>query len=607
LAIELSSARTTLSREAGEGWGGGAELIATPPPPYPPPLRGRGKRLRPGPLWLTLPGLTYLLFFLVLPCLRLLSLGFEDNDTGAYTLAAYTRAFGVTVYTRILGTTFAIAFDTTALCLLLGYPVAYWLAKQPKRRQRLLALLVLFPFWTSALVKNFVWLVLLGRMGVVESLLRLIGFAHPPELLFSRGTVVFGMTHTMLPLAIITMLPVMNQIDTRLPMAAATMGASRVQAFWRVYFQLSAPGVAAAGLLVFIASLGFFITPALLGGPHETMLGQMVIQQIMTQQNWQFASALATMLVVSALFTCLIYDRVFGLSSMSGGSSSSSPSDRLLRRFALSLLARIASVLDAIPIRDSGWLLLPAYAWLVVAILLLPIIAFIPMAFTSSNFLSFPPPSYSLRWFQEYFSSPVWVTATLRSFGVGIASASFTLIISVPAAYGIARSSSRLSAAIFVLFLSPIVVPSIVSAVALFYLFAQMGLVATNLGIAIGHTVGGIPLAVVILLATLRNYDWRLNQAAATLGADRRRTLFRITAPLISGGLFAAFIFAFLHSFEELTVALFIGGGLKTTLPRQMWDDIQLQVSPTLAAASVVVLAIVTGLFLIAEYMRPRE
>jgi putative spermidine/putrescine transport system permease protein len=562
---------------------------------------------RPSALYLTLPGLAYLLIFLLLPCLRLLSLGFEDNDTGAYSLAAYAHAFGVGVYTRILGTTFTIAFDTTLLCLLLGYPVAYWLTRQPKRRQRLLGLLVLFPFWTSALVKNFVWLVLLGRMGAIETLLRFIGIAHPPELLFSRGTVIFGMTHTMLPLAIITMLPVMNQIDTRLPMAAATMGASGVQAFWRVFFQLSMPGVAAAGLLVFIASLGFFITPALLGGPHETMLGQMVIQQIMTQQNWQFASALATMLVVSALFTCLIYDLLFGLSAMSGGSDGRNSADRLTRRIALFVVARIAAFFDALSRgRGCAWLL-PVYVWLLIALLLLPIIAFIPMAFTNSNFLSFPPPGYSLHWFEEYFTSPVWVAATLRSFGIGLASACFTLIISAPAAYGIARSPSKWSGAIFILFLSPIVVPSIVSAVALFYLFAQMGLVATNLGIAIGHTVGGIPLAVVILLATLRGYDWRLNQAAATLGANRGRTLARITIPLVSGGLFAAFIFAFLHSFEELTVALFIGGGLKTTLPRQMWDDIQLQVSPTLAAASVVVLLVVTSLFLIAEYLRPRD
>jgi putative spermidine/putrescine transport system permease protein len=507
-----------------------------------------------------------------------------------------------------------IALETTLLCLLLGYPVAYWLTRQPKRRQRLLALFVLFPFWTSALVKNFVWLVLLGRMGAVVTFLKFLGMAQPPELLFNRGAVVFGMTHTMLPLAIITMLPVMNQIDPRLPLAAATMGASRVQAFWRVFFQLSVPGVAAAGLLVFIGSLGFFITPALLGGPRETMLGQIVIQQILGQQNWQFAGALATMLVASALITCMAYDRLFGLSSMSGGSAGQGSSDRLFRRLALALLAFVATLFDAVADgaawlmrgRRFGWLL-PLYAVTLIAVLLLPIIAFVPMAFTSSNFLSFPPPGYSLRWFAEYFGSAVWVTATIRSFGIGLASGCLTLLISAPAAYGVARSPSRLSGAVFILFLAPIVVPSIVTAVALFYLFAQMGLVATNLGITIGHTVSGIPLAFVILLATLRGYDWRLNQAAATLGADRGRTLTRITVPLLKGGLFAAFIFGFLHSFEELTVALFIGGGLKTTLPRQMWDDISLQVSPTLAAASVVILLIVTSLFLIAEYLRPQE
>jgi putative spermidine/putrescine transport system permease protein len=574
----------------------------------------RQTSLRPGALWLTLPGLLYLLVFLLLPCIWLLSLSVEDADTGAFTLAAYARAFGVGVYTRVLTTTFVIALETTLLCLLLGYPVAYWLTRQPKRRQRLLALFVLFPFWTSALVKNFVWLVLLGRMGAVVTFLKFLGMAQPPELLFNRGAVVFGMTHTMLPLAIITMLPVMNQIDPRLPLAAATMGASRVQAFWRVFFQLSVPGVAAAGLLVFIGSLGFFITPALLGGPRETMLGQIVIQQILGQQNWQFAGALATMLVASALITCMAYDRLFGLSSMSGGSAGQGSSDRLFRRLALALLALVATLFDAVADgaawlmrgRRFGWLL-PLYAVTLIAVLLLPIIAFVPMAFTSSNFLSFPPPGYSLRWFAEYFGSAVWVTATIRSFGIGLASGCLTLLISAPAAYGVARSPSRLSGAVFILFLAPIVVPSIVTAVALFYLFAQMGLVATNMGITIGHTVSGIPLAFVILLATLRGYDWRLNQAAATLGADRGRTLTRITVPLLKGGLFAAFIFGFLHSFEELTVALFIGGGLKTTLPRQMWDDISLQVSPTLAAASVVILLIVTSLFLIAEYLRPQE
>jgi putative spermidine/putrescine transport system permease protein len=561
---------------------------------------------RPGALWMALPGLGYLLIFLLLPCLRLLSLSIEDTDTGAYTLDAYRHAFGVSVYVRVLSNTFMVALETTGLCLLLGYPLAYWLSSQPPRRQRLLALLVLFPFWTSALVKNFVWLVLLGRNGAVSETLRAFGIAHPPELLFSRTAVVFGMVHTMLPLGVVSMLPVMGKIDRGLMRAAATMGAPGAQAFWRVFFQLSMPGVAAAGLLVFIGSLGFFITPALLGGPRDTMLGQVIIQQIQAQQNWQFAGALSAMLVGSALLTCFVYDRIFGLSTMSGGGGAQRAGSRWLRRLGMHLLAVLADFFSMFSGLRMGWLL-PAYTWLLIAALLLPIVALIPMGFTSSNFLSFPPPGYSLRWFHEYLGSAQWVAATLRSFGIGFASACLTLLIAAPAALGVARSSSPLAGTVFMLFLTPIVIPSIVMAVGLFYLFAQIGLVATDLGITIGHTVTGIPLAFVILLAVLRSHDWQLNQAAATLGANRPRVFLRITMPLIKGGLFAAFIFAFLNSFEELTVAIFIGGGLKTTLPRQMWDDVLLQVNPTLAAASLVVTLVVMLLFLTAEYLRPRE
>jgi ABC-type spermidine/putrescine transport system permease subunit II len=179
---------------------------------------------------------------------------------------------------------------------------------------------------------------------------------------------------------------------------------------------------------------------------------------------------------------------------------------------------------------EYRWLL-DAYAWLLIAVLLLPILACVPMAFTRFTFLSFPPPGYSTRWFVEYFGSPLWMGATARSFCIGLASAVLTLLIAASAAYGLARSPSRLVGTVFLLFL----------------------------------------------------------------------------LPLVKGGLIAAFIFAFLNSFEELTVALFIGGGLRVTLPRQMWDDINLQVTPTLAAASLFVLAVVTVLFLLAERLRAKR
>ena len=572
----------------------------------------RPRRRRPSPLWLAAPGIVFLVAFLLLPSLRLLLLGFEEPETGAWSLAAFQRALGVGVYARILSTTFAIAFWTTALSLLLGYPLAYWLVRLPPRFQRLATLLVLLPFWTSALVKNFAWLVLLGRNGIVASGLSALGWQEP-ELLFGRGTVIFGMTHAMLPLAVVTMMPVMRRIDPRLSLAAGTLGAPGAQSFWRVFFPLSLPGVAAAGLLVFIGSLGFFITPALLGGRQDTMLGQVIILQITQLQNWTFAAALATMLVVSALVTCLLYDALFGLSSLAGGGSGGRRAGRWTRRVGgvlLGCLAAIFSWLSGTFARLLGgprfsWLL-PAFSLLLVAVLVLPILAVVPIGFTSSSFLSFPPPGYSLRWFEEYASSPVWIAATLRSFLVGFVTACLTLAITLPAAFALARTESRLAGAVFLLFLTPMVVPSIVIAVALFYLFAQVSLIATDTGIVIGHTVGSIPIALVILTAILKNHDWQLDRAAATLGAGPWQVLRRITLPAIGGGVFVAFIFAFLHSFEELTIAIFVGGGLKSTLPKQMWDEVTLQVTPTLAAASVVVFAVIFVLFAVAELLGAR-
>jgi putative spermidine/putrescine transport system permease protein len=577
------------------------------------PGPARKRRVSPGALWLALPGVLFLGAFLLYPSFQLLIVSLQDPRTGAWTLSAFNKVFAGGVYTRTLSSTFVVALQTTLWCIFAGYPLAYWLARLSPRRQRMAALFVLLPFWTSALVKNFAWLVFLGRNGVINDLLIALGFT-PAELLFQRSTVVFSMVHTLLPLAVVVMLPIMNQIERQMTQAADTLGASAVQQFWRIYLPLSMPGVAAAGLLVFISSLGFFITPTLLGGAKDTMLSQLIIVQINQLQNWQMGAAIAVMLVLAALATCFIYDRTFGLSTLSGASSDRRHGNGLMRRVGLGIGCLMGDACDAVAriyirvfgVRRAGWML-SSYAWLIITVLIVPILAFIPMAFTGSNFLSFPPTSFSFQWFGHYVQSPLWVGATIRSFGIGVATALITLLLATMAAFGLARSRSRLGGLAFLLFMTPMIVPPIVMSVSLFYLFAHMSLVATNLGIIIGHCVIALPMAFVVLLATFKHYDWRLDQAAATLGAAPWRVFIKITLPLIKGGMFAGLVTAFLQSFEELTVAMFIGGGLKTTLPKQMWDDILLQVTPTLAAASVIVLLIVCVLFSLMEYFRPAD
>ncbi len=575
--------------------------------------RGLRRRLSRTPLWGAAPGVAFLAVFFLFPVLRLLLLSVQDAD-GGFSLGAYARAFSTTVYLHVLAITFAIAAETTLISLLAGLPLAYWLTHLPPRRRGPVLLLVMLPFWTSALVKTFAWLIILGRNGVLNRLLLAAGLIdHPLGLLHGRGGVMVGMVQAMLPLAVLTMLPVMLAIDRRLNDAARTLGASSVQAFWRVFFHLALPGLAAAGLLVFISALGYFITPALLGGPHDTMLAQLIITEVQEMMDWNFGGALAVLMVAAALLTCWLYERAFGIASVAGGAALPDPR-RPLRRLGLVLLGVTADALSAagggiaarLGPRLSGWAL-PAFCLPVLAFLSVPTMVMLPMGFTSSSFLDFPPPGFGLSWFRMVLASPLWRDALLRSLAVAAATGIVATVTGALAAYAVARQGGRWGGALFALFLAPLAIPRIVVAFGLFTLFARLHLVGTSAGLAIGHAVLALPMVFVTVLATFKGYDWHLDQAAATLGADRRRVLVLITAPLVRSGLAAAFLFAFITSFDELTVAIFVSGGIVTTLPRQMWDDMILQLNPTLAAVSAIVFVIVAAALLVAELLRRAE
>lgn len=565
------------------------------------------RRMRIGPLWLAAPTLVFLAAFFLFPMLRLLLLSLQGSGAHSLTLEHYRHLADAPVYWRILAITFRISFLTAVFSVVLGYPIASWLASMSDRRRNKWLFLVLLPFWTSYLVKTFAWMIMLGDRGVINSILRGTGLTKGPlALMYNEIGVLIGMVHGMMPLAILTMLPVIVNVDRRLSSAAATLGAGRSQRFWLIEFPLALPGVAAGGLLTFITSLGFFIVPAYLGGRQQTMLAQIIITQVQEMANWAFAAVLSVMLVAAALMAIWVYDRIFGLSTITSDSSAvRGRADGILRkagRGTLEGLAWLCAPLDRLSTRgDDRRPLRAAYVFVILFFLLVPALIVVPLAFTDARALTFPPPGYSLRWFHLYLNSPVWISATVRSFGVAFATAIIATILGGIAALGVARSNSRLGRVIFGFMLAPMIVPRIVIAVGLFYLMAQIGLVATNTGLVIGHTLLAIPFTFIAIGAVLKGYDWRLNQAAETLGASRLAALRLVTVPLVRGGITSAALFAFVTSFDELTIALFVSGGLKSTLPKQMWDDMYLQLNPTLAAVSVVVLCIVTLLLLAAQ------
>ncbi len=257
--------------------------------------------------------------FFVYPVVRVLLLGFEPKGP---LLVHFQELWAVPLYRAVLLRTFRLSLIVTVLCLLLGYPVAYTIAHAPQRLTAPLITMVLIPFWISILGRSFTWMVILQRNGIVNQLLRALGLAHEPlPLIYNPLGVYIGMTHILLPFMILSSYSVMRGISVSLLRAAATLGATEWQAFRRVYFPLSLPGVAAGTVVVFVIGLGFFITPALLGGGHVTTVSLLIEATITQTFNWGLASALAFVLLLSALLVLVPAIRILNLDRMFGGSN----------------------------------------------------------------------------------------------------------------------------------------------------------------------------------------------------------------------------------------------------------------------------------------------
>ncbi|WP_425468751.1 ABC transporter permease subunit [Pigmentiphaga aceris] len=565
------------------------------------------------------PLVVLLLSLLVYPVAQLLLLSVQKG--GEFSMASYMQLFSSSVYLNVLLITLKIAFWTTLFAVIAGYPVAYLISSWPQQKKGGLLFWVLLSFWSSFLVRAFAWIVLLGRNGVVNQLLLALGIVDAPiTMLYTFGSTMVGMVHALMPLAVLTMLSVMENIDRSLPRAALTLGARPGSAFWRVYFPLSMPGVAAASIMVFVTALGFFIFPALLGGRRETMIAQIIIVQVEQTLNWGFAGAISVFLliVVGAVFA--VYDRVLGLSSITGtvaddrGPRARSRWAVALSEGVLNVLAKVSDGLASLlPKRRRGrrepgqsrGLLMVVLA--ILAFLSLPTILMIPLSFAGSSGLNWPPRGFSFLWYQQVLESPLWMQALTRSLIVGIGSGLLAMFIGTPAAFLLVRAKMRGKSLMLAFVLSPIIVPRMIIAVGMFYMFSKVGLAGTTLGLTLGHTVIAVPYVVMTMMAVLRNYDTRLDLAAQSLGARPSQVLRHVTFPILIAGLLSSFLFAFATSFDELTISLFASGGLNATLPKQFWDEVNLQISPVIAAVSTCLFVFVAALIWTADRLRRRS
>ena len=245
-------------------------------------------------------------------------------------------------------------------------------------------------------------------------------------------------------------------------------------------------------------------------------------------------------------------------------------------------------------------------SWTTLLFLVLPVVIVVPLSFSSGTYLQFPTPGWSLHWYGAFFASSDWTGAALMSVRVAVMVTVLSLLLGTPAAIGLAAARFPGKRLVNALVLSPLIVPGIIVAIGAYFVYARYGLVGNPLALVLGHTTLAVPFVVINVSAALTGVDKRLQQAAANLGAPPFATFRRVTLPLIAPGMFAGAVFAFITSFDELLVSLFLSGTGAVTLPRRMFDEIRYDIDPTIAAASSLLILTTTALMFAAELLRRR-
>lgn len=266
---------------------------------------------------LVIPVVVFLVVFFLAPLVTMSLRSVTDPpDAG---LSNYVKFFDQAANLRVLANTFWIALLSTVTCLVIGYPFAYLMTIVPGRVAGLLLIAVLLPFWSSLLVRTFAWQVILRDTGIINGFLLGIGVVEEPVTLIRTTLgVIIGMSHILLPFMVLPIYAVMRRIDPEFGRAAANLGASPWRAFVRVFVPLTLPGVLAGALLVFVLALGFYITPALLGGLRDQMISQLIVQQVQQALDWGSASAMAVLLMAITFAILFIASRVVHLRDVFG-------------------------------------------------------------------------------------------------------------------------------------------------------------------------------------------------------------------------------------------------------------------------------------------------
>ncbi|PYE31886.1 putative spermidine/putrescine transport system permease protein [Rhizobium sp. PP-WC-1G-195] len=546
-------------------------------------------------------------FFLLAPVFILLLLAFVvplfaiiPQAFGGNALDRFVRIATGPVYLKIIWTTVRMSLEATAITLVVSFPLAWLLSRATGIKALLLGLLVLVPFLTSVLVRTFAWIAILGQRGLVNGTLISLGLiSEPLPLLFSEPAVVLALVHSSVPMMVFSLVTVLRRIDGRVLLAANTLGANPLRAWLGVVIPLSIRGIQSGVIITFLFTIASFIAPALLGNQRQQMLAQVIQSEIETGADWALAAALGITLAVVATIVVAALTILARLLSrwQRPGPLSIASQIQTGEKVDTTLLRQSVAVPKANRTLSAVWRLAtkivpPTYLALIAAFILLPLLILFPVSFSSADVLIFPPPGYSLRWFEAILGSTEWISAALTSLRIGIATCVLSLFLATLAVLGFGGRRLLFQAALEAIVQSPLSVPAVVFALGAYLTFARVGLVDTEAGIIIAHTVLIFPVVYLVASATYSSIDPSLSFAAASLGANPWHTFRTIVFPLLLPGLAIGGLLAMLLSFDESVASIFLSDLSVKTLPRKLWEGIRFNTSPESAAVSALLLGV---------------
>jgi len=558
---------------------------------------------RPARLWLAMlvPVIAFFGVFFVYP---LLKIALQSVLTPQPSLKNYVRIFGDTTYLLLIWNTIRLSLEVALGTLLVGYPIAAWLGRARGMVLAFGMLLVMLPLWTSALVRNYAWIIVLRRGGPVSNAIEALGFGTP-NLLYNEGTVLLGMIYTLLPYMVFTLYNSMRNIDERLLAAARGLGAKPSTVFLKVYLPLSMPAVSAASLLVFIIAIGFFITPALLGGGHVEMIAPQIDSQMNELTDWGFGAALSVVLFLIVALVMMISVGFFDVEALGFEKRSAAPVVAEETASATTGLDMAAArrltpmspphpVAGAFPARPAAWgsRLLSGFSFAILAVLFLPILVIAGSSFTASTYIAFPPQGWTLSWYRQVFGDSAWLDAAALSVKAASLSAVCAAIVGTVTALCLVRGRFPGRQAIYLLIIAPMIVPTIVMAVGVYFLYIELRLLGSIWSFVFAYTVQSVPIVVLVVSSALRRVNISLERSATILGASPVRAFFSVTMPAIWPSVAAAALFSFIHAFDDVIVAQFIAGTTVATLPKKMWVSLVYSIDPTISVVSTVFVAV---------------